>query len=913
MNCRTIVQKNFFPVSFYLTKVFQRGVNGAHNILKYISKHYPQKKGFAISLPSILYYIIIISEMILNYKVALKRLCLLMITLITGVWSIAQNKKIVPPQSDTTRPIPVMNVKTPRAGIKPYKDVIPASALTRKGLLTVHRVEDKWFFEIPDSILNKDILIVNRIAKAPANIRAGFFGYAGDEINQNVIRFEKSQDKKIFLRTISFAVYARDTAGPMYKSVMNSNIQPITAALDIRAFSSDSSATVVDVTDLLMGDNEVFFFANSYKTALRLGGLQNDKSYISDIRSYPINTEIRTVKTFSRSSGSSPFGGGSPAVPGGYATFELNSSMVLLPGKPMRPRYYDDRVAYFTTDYTDFDADPQGVKDVSIITRWRLEVRPGDQEKFTKGELVEPIKPILFYIDPATPAKWVPYLIQGVNDWQKAFEKAGFKNAIVARRAPAPLEDSTWSIEDARYSAIVYKPSDVANAQGPHVHDPRTGEIIESHINWFHNVMSLLQRWYLIQAGASDPRARNPVFEDSLMGQLIRFVSSHEVGHTLGLPHNMGASSATPVEKLRDNQWLAINGHTSSIMDYARFNYVAQPEDKVSPVNLMPRIGDYDNWAIEWGYRPIPDKTEAEEKLILNDWEKTRFSNKRLRFLHADGADPRAQTEDLGDNAMKASAYGIKNLKLILPQLPTWLDKKAENYDRLERMYDELLNQYNRYMGHVITNIGGVYSDPRTSDQPGAVYHIVSKSTQKEAVGFLQQNLFTTPGWLLNRKILDLIDEPSENRLSAIQDNILDRLLSTSRLLRMIGAVNRDKSAYPIDQYITDLRKGIWSELKTRGTIDNYRRNLQKSFVERLINIVQPSSHGGSGGGGMGIMIFFGPPVDIKKSDIVSVAKAQLRSLRREISTAIPGYGAGMSKDHLIDLNERIIKVFEKE
>ncbi|MBL7737346.1 MAG: DUF5117 domain-containing protein, partial [Chitinophagaceae bacterium] len=512
----------------------------------------------------------------------------------TGIAQVKKNDS-----SDAAKSSPALSKPDQKPAPKPYREVITAKTVTQKGLFNIHNQDDKWFLELGDSLLGKDILIVNRIAKAPANIRAGSFGYAGDEINKHVIRFEKGPNHKIFLRDISYSVYSGDSTRPMYRSVMNSNIQPIASVFDIKAYSPDSAGSVIDLTDFIASDNDLLFFAPSLKSALRLGSGQKDKSYVVSVRAYPINMEIRTVKTYSRASSpsSSLASGAPPPMPPGYATYELNTSMVLLPETLMTPRYFDERVAYFTTEYTDFDANPQGVKDISIITRWRLEPKPGDREKFDGGELVEPAKPIVFYIDPATPEKWVPYLIQGVNDWQKAFEKAGFKNAIYARRAPDPGEDSTWSLEDARFSAIVYKPSEIANASGPHVHDPRSGEILESHINWYHNVMSLLRNWYMIQAGAIDPAARKPEFDDELMGQLIRFVSSHEVGHTLGLPHNMGASSATPVEKLRDKKWLEAHGHTASIMDYARFNYVAQPEDGLTENEIFPRIGDYDEWA----------------------------------------------------------------------------------------------------------------------------------------------------------------------------------------------------------------------------------------------------------------------------------------------------------------------------
>jgi hypothetical protein len=837
-----------------------------------------------------------------------KRFSLLVVLACCSALTYAQKKGSTPatPAADTAkRPAPLAP-RPPQTGPKPYKEIITDKAITRKGLFTVHKIEDKWFFEMGDSLLGRDVLVVNRISKAPANTRAGFVGYAGDEINENVIRFEKGPNNRIFMRNISYSVYAKDSTKPMYKSVMNSNIQPIAFAFDIKAFSKDSTGIVIDVTDLINSDNDILFFASFFKSMLRIGGAQPDKSYIVDIKSYPINTEITTVKTYNKMPAPSPFPG-APAGTAGNATFELNSSLVLLPKNPMHARTYDDRVAYFTTGYTDFDADPQGVKDISLITRWRLEPKEEDMEKYKRGELVEPKKPIIYYIDPNTPEKWVPYLIAGVNDWQKAFEKAGFKNAIMARRAPTREEDSTWSLEDARYSAVVYKPSDIPNAMGPHVHDPRSGEILESHINWYHNVMALLRNWYLIQASPSDPRARTAHFSDSLMGDLIRFVSSHEVGHTLGLPHNMGASSATPVEKLRDKAWVEEHGHTSSIMDYARFNYVAQPGDNISAAGMYPRIGDYDLWSIEWGYKLLPGKTDDEEKDILNDWVKSHYTNPRLRFIHSDGVDPRAQTESLGDNAMKANEYGIKNLKWILPQLPKWLNEKGEDFKNLDQVYDEVYNTFSRYMGHAVAYVGGSYTDLKTTDQEGAVYTVVPKALQKEALSFLQKNLFTTPTWLLNKSIMDKVTSPVEDKVSGMQDTWLGALLNTNRLQRLITETNRDANAYRIDEFIDDLKKGIFSELTTHAPIDNFRRNLQKSFVERMSSLAAITSGAPAGGGG--IILSFGPTVDVKKTDISSVARGELRALKAQIAAAAATYGDKLSRYHLQDLNERIDRV----
>src|SRR5205085_521009 len=373
--------------------------------------------------------------------------------------------------------------------------------------------------------------------------------------------------------------------------------------------------------------------------------------------------------------------------------------------------------------YTDYDANPQGVKNISMIARWRLEPKPEDVEKYKRGELVEPQKQIVYYIDPSTPKTWIPYLIQGINDWNVAFERAGWKNAIVGKVAPTWSQDSTWSLEDASHSGVIYKPSEVLNAYGPSVVDPRTGEILESHIGWFHNVMKLLRNWYLVQAAAIDPRARKMVFDDELMGDLIRFVSSHEVGHTLGLPHNFGSSAGVPVENLRNKAWVEANGHTPSIMDYARFNYVAQPEDNISKTAIYPRIGEYDKWAIEWGYRWIPEAKYAEAEVPnLDKWIEAKAGDKRYYYgRQGQPDDPRDQSEAIGDNAMKASTYGMKNLQRILPNLTTWTRQPNEDYSDLRDMYGEVVTQLRRYVGHVCYNFGGIYETIKKNDQDGAV------------------------------------------------------------------------------------------------------------------------------------------------------------------------------------------------
>ena len=807
------------------------------------------------------------------------------------------------PTGDSTRPTGPGSGQRPAAGVRPYREIITDKAITKNGFFKVHKVDDKYYFEIPNDMLLRDILVVNRLSQTQAGT-----GYGGDQVGQNVIRFDKGPNNRIFLRTISYAVYAKDSTSPMFSSVSNSNLQPISFSFDIKAFGKDSATSVIEITDFVNGDNDVLFFSNAAKSARRLGSLQTDKSYIVSVKPYPINIEIKAVKTYGRTPAPPTGGGGFGAPqPSGNLTVEMNSSFVLLPKKPMQARFFDARVGYFTVGYTDFDENPQGVKDITLAKRWRLEPKPEDVEKYKRGELVEPQKPITFYIDPATPKKWIPYLIQGVNDWQVAFEKAGFKNAIFGKMAPTKEEDSTWSLEDARNSAIVYKPSDISNASGPSISDPRSGEIMESHINWYHNVMELIRNWYMIQAANSDPRARQMVFPDELMGQLIRFVSSHEVGHTLGLRHNFGSSSSVPVENLRNKAWVEANGHTPSIMDYARFNYVAQPEDNITPVGLFPRIGDYDKWAIEWGYRRFYEFNSPEaEKGKLNEWTREKLKNHRLWWGDGESNqdDPRSQTEDLSDNSVKASEYGIKNLKRIVPELMKWTKQDNEDYTNLSDVYNQVTGQFSRYMGHVSRNVGGIYKTPRVVEDAEPVYEFEPKAKQAEAVAFINQQLFATPTWLVSNDIYAKTGASPLTVIGNIQDNTLNRFFSANTLNKLINAETAlGNNAYRMTDLFNDVKKGVWSELSSRKTIDVYRRNLQKSYVNILSNLLNPAEITiNLGGGGFN----FAPSVNTDKSDIKSLVRAHLTSLKAEVTAAAAAMADPMSKYHLQDIAKRI-------
>lgn len=821
----------------------------------------------------------------------------------TGVQGFSQQKNpkkgaVVPPGNPNPANRPVTN------GPKPYKEVITAKAKTDNGLFKVHTIEDRYFFEIPDSLLDRDILVVNRISKSAAGNRAQMMGYGGDQIGDNVISFQKGPANKLFLKSISYAERSQDTtAHGLYKSVMNSNLQPLVASFDIKALAKDSvsgsNGVVIDVTEYMNGDNDIFFFDPSVKKALNLTGMMPDRSYVKEIKAFPMNIEIRTLKTYMKSAAPMP---GGPAPSASPATYELNSSMVLLPENQMKARYFDPRVGYFATGYVDFDSNPQGVKNLSLITRWRLEPKEEDIEKYNRGELVEPKKQIVYYIDPATPKKWVPYLMQGVNDWQIAFEKAGFKNAIVAKEAPS---DPSWSIEDARHNVIVYKPSDIPNASGPHVHDPRTGEILETHVNWYHNVMLLLRNWYLIQAAAVDPQARKMKFDDKLMGELIRFVSSHEIGHTLGLRHNFGSSATVPVENLRNKQWVEKNGHTPSIMDYARFNYVAQPEDNISSKGIFPRIGDYDLWAIEWGYKWKPEFKGPQEELSSSNKEiiSRITANNRLVFgTEMDPNDPRNQNEDLGDNAMLASAYGIKNLKRILPNLLTWSKEPNEGYQNARMFYSELINQYGRYMGHVTKNVAGIYTSPKTVEEAGAVYVAVPFAKQKEAMTFLNTQLFNSPTWLINKELIERTGYNAVDVFQGVQKTTLNRLLSANTISKLINAeVMNGAKAYTADHLFADLKTGVWSELYSHKPIDVYRRNLQKAYVDYLSKLMVAPATSGQGG-------FPGRALDPTASDVSSISRANMTALAKDIRAAIPT-ATGLSKYHLQDLLVRVNNV----
>ena len=734
----------------------------------------------------------------------MKKLVLTLCVLaITGTTSEAKKKKAVAPER------PKREVRTP----------------ARQGLFNVQYWKDNYYFQIPDSLMGRLLLVNTRYVSTPVD--AGIYG--GELANSQVLYWER-HGKEIYLRANMYDTRV-DSTEAIAQAVANATQDPIVFSSKIDSTLTDSLGNrlySVNVTPMFNSDNSVVSLAESSRNRLGIAAFKKELSYIDHIHTFPINTEVTTVKTY----GSKPTSRLPAGQQTGSVTVKLNTSFVLLPSDPMPYRTFDPRVGYFTEGFYEYGDQQQRVERRNVITRWRLE--PSDVEAYRRGELVEPVKQIVYYIDPATPRQWVPYLIAGVNDWNAAFETAGFKNAIVAKEWP---NDSTMSLEDARFSVIRYLASDISNAYGPHVSDPRTGEIIESHVGWYHNVMELLHGWYQIQAGAVDPRARKPKFDDELMGELIRFVSSHEIGHTLGLRHNMGASFATPVDSLRSKAWVEKYGHTASIMDYARFNYVAQPEDGISQSGIFPRINDYDKWAIEWGYRYFPDlKTEKEQRLALNRMTIDKLNQSQRYWFGGEGSDndPRAQTEDLGNDAMKAGDYGVKNLKRMVKLLPEWNYEEGDMDTNLKYAYRNLISQMGRYAKHVYNQIGGTYHNYKSADQPGPVYTPLDAQTQRRALRWLNDNILREPTWLISEEYARRLNRIPENLIFNLGYDTVDQLTS-AMTINLVSKHSYLPNGYKPMDYINELVGYLFSSTQTSQKVSLWTKTMQRRAINNLI------------------------------------------------------------------------------
>jgi len=784
--------------------------------------------------------------------------------------------------------------KKKKGDFKAYDEVITEDAKSDEGLFTVHLLDDKVFYEIPDSMLGTDMLWISRIAATPPNLSP--YINAGSKVNEQVVRWER-KDKKVLLKAISYTNVA-DEETPIYKSVQYNNFEPIIEAFSIEALNEDSTGVVIEVTDLFTDDVPVISgLSDGLRTRYKVRGLDGNRSFIDTVRSYPINIEVVHTQTYRASEPPSN-------ARTNTLSLRMNQSMIMLPKDKMMPRLYDERVGWCTVSQYDYNSDALKADRKTYIRRWRLE--PKDPEAYARGELVEPVKPIVYYLDPATPEIWRPYFIQGIEDWQAAFEVAGFKNAIIAKEPPSPEEDPEFSPEDARYSTVRYVASTTRNAVGPSVSDPRTGEILESDIIWYHNHLRSYRNRYMLETGAANPKARTLDTPEEEIGEMMRRVISHEIGHALGLPHNMKASAAYPVDSLRSGSFSQEYGIATTIMDYARYNYVAQPGDE--NIRFIRQLGPYDIYAINWGYRYLPDaKTPEGEVPTLLEWIGEKEGDPMYMFGGRGSYDPTSQTESVGDDAMKASSYGLANLKIVADNLIEWTTEDGENYDDLEELYGELVGVWNRYIGHVVTNVGGVYETLKTADQDGVVFEPVPAAVQKEAMQWMIDNAFTDPDWLAQEDIFARIDEAAAvERVRSLQVRHLNSLLSMGRLQRLIDAeALHGPEVYELIEMMEDLRRGIWAEVYAYNFKDYsvYRRNLQRAYLERMEYLLTEDEPSRT----------YDTRVDISQSDIRPVAKGQLRALEAQIRRALRRAPQGIATYHLEDALDRIDHILNPE
>ena len=775
--------------------------------------------------------------------------------------------------------------------IKPYDKVITKEAVSDEGLFTVHKVDDSYFFEIPNEHLNKDMLLVSRIAKLPSNLGGGFYN-SGTKTNTSLINWMRFEDK-ILIKEKSYNAVA-DSELPISISVESNNYAPTIYAFDIAAFSNDSSAVIVDVTKFYSSDvKSISGLSSRLRTSYKVKNLDDSRSFINGMKSFPQNIEVIQDMTYNASE--------PPSTQSAETiSLQMNQSMILLPEEPMQPRFADERVGWFTFSQVDYGSDKLKADEKTYIRRWKLE--PKDPEAYARGELVEPIKPIVYYLDPATPEKLRKYMKEGIELWQKPFETAGFKNAIIAKYPPTKEEDPEFSPEDVRYSVVRYVASETRNAVGPSVSDPRSGEIIESDIIWYHNHLRSYRNRYLLETGAANPSARTLDTPDEEIGEMMKMVIAHEVGHALGLPHNMSASKAYDVESYRDGAFTQEFGIAATIMDYARYNYIAQPGDE--NIRFIRQIGPYDHYAINWGYRQIPDAYSAEaERPLLDAWIMEKAGDPKYIFgKQSSRFDPTSQTEDIGNDAIKASNYALKNLKYVAQNLPEWTSGQTNDYEDLEELYGELLGCYNRYVGHVISNIGGVEEHLITPEQGGIAYVAVPKDKQLESMQWAHENAFETPNWLVNKSLLQNIDYSGyTERVRRLQSRYINSLLNFETLGRLIDHHTINPDNYSALGMLEDLRKGVWSEVNSTKNVEVYRRNLQRAYVERMAYLMTDDLNPNR------TNQYF----NVNQSDIRALVRGELSVLKKQVSAAANRNVDTETKYHYQDVAERIETIFE--
>ena len=807
----------------------------------------------------------------MRFKIAL----LSLVTVMSAELGIAQ---------DTTA-----SKKAEPSKIKPYHEVITTKAITKTGLLNVYNVGEKYYFEIPDSLLHREFLFTTRLVKVPTG--SPMFG--GELVNSIIVAFEKASEEKLYLRVIT-NVAVSDSSDAIAKAVRNSTIDPIVMVMDVKAKGKNANSSLIDATDFVLKDNNITGFHSAAKKTMFLGGSVPDRSFILSANSFQQNIEIKTVKTFSVGAAPKPEaaegGGEATAAPGATAsnvTMELSNSIMLLPKQQMPARHADPRVGFYSENYKVFSDAQQKVEEKNFIVRQRLEPKPEDLERYKSGELVEPKEPIIYYVDPATPKQWRPYIIAGINDWNEAFKAAGFKNAIIGKEWPE--DDSTMSLEDARCKVVRYFPSNQAFSYAPRIYDPRSGEILQTYIGWSHSKLKSLHEWYFIQASATDPRARKMTFDNELMGSLIRADISKQVGYSLGLRSNLVASNAVPVEKLRDKSWVETNGFSASIMDNIHYNYVAQPEDQVSPKGLIPQIGSYDKWAIKYGYTYTGvDDFDKEKKTVLGWINNTISADPALKFKpdndpsSNDPSDPRSQTEDLGNHSVKAAEYGMKNLKIVMANLLKWTREDMDMYDNAARMYDNVMDWWLMLARHAYAQVGGVREDIKSVEQKGDVYTPVSKETQKQAIAFLHKEIFQTPTWLLDPNVLNKFGKPAKReKVQRFQEETLYQLLKSDRLYRMnLESMRYGKDAsYGLDEMLADVSAGLWSELRTaQPLISANRRSLQKKWIDMMRSVLKDASNAPQPGSAA---------PDLTTTDIPVVVRMQMEKVAQQCKVAL--------------------------
>ena len=780
--------------------------------------------------------------------------------------------------------------------LKPFDEVVPDTARTDAGLLTTHRFQDKLYVEIPDSLLGREILMVSRVAKAQSDL-----AYGGEKVNTQVLRWER-RGQKLLLRVASYEKTA-DPQDPVFQAVQNSSFEPVLKAFSVEALNQDSTGVVVNVTDLYTSDVPSLGLPTSAREEYQVRRLDEDRTYLNGVESFPKNTDVETLLTYEAQEPPSSEQTGTISV-------EMNHSMVLLPREPMTPRECDQRVGYFSVERINYSSEEQQAAEECVVTRWRLE--PSDREAYRTGELVEPKEPIVYYDDPATPDKWRSYVEQGIEDWQEAFRQAGFKNAIVAR-SPSEV-DGSFDADDIRYSTVRWFASEVPNAYGPHVHDPRSGEILESDIGMYHNVLSLLRNWYFVQTAAVNPEARARNFDTDVMGRLLRFVVAHEVGHTLGLPHNWGASDAVPVDSLRSPSYTSSHGTAPSIMDYARFNYIAQPGDGVE--RFTPEIGVYDRWSIQWGYQRLPDEDGAEQRAqALDEMILERAGDPRYFYGRQTlrPVDPRSQSEDLGRNAVAAGSLGVENLKRIVPNLVTWTRGDGENYDEMEELYGSVVNQWERYLNHAARHVGGVYETYKTYEQEGPVYEPVPAGEQQASLQFLNRQAFRAPEWLVEADVLRRFEASGTlDRIRETQVSTLELLLRPQRLARILETEAVSDTPYSLGAMLEGLRAGLWRELEEGTPIGPYRRTLQRGYLERMAHLMTAEVESNDVPEAYEDNVIQ-TPVDVSQSDIRAHVRSELRILRGDIEEALRQVDDYRTGIHLEDVLVRIDQILDPE